>query len=495
MPRNAAASDGKRGRFSKRDCRQLYEMLLSAIPSSVLLIDEDWYILSANRNFLEKARRSAEETIGRKLSEVFPETILSEIDLERKIREVFKTNEPVQGERIAYRAPGIPLRIYYYSIIPVVRRGITELMMLLLEDVTEQIQLSKEVHQVESHLASVVESASDIVVSTDPEGRIISWNRAAEAATGYQLADVVNRLLHEFFAPEHQGAAADTFEKLKSLEPPAQPEWNLMSKDGQHVPVAWVCSKMKDETGKVEGIVAVGRDLTERHKLEAQVLQSQRLVALGVMAGGIAHEIRNPLSVSSAAAQFLLQEDTASEFVKECAQKIHAGIQRASLIIENLLRFARPSPLRELERVNLGAVVKDTVALAANGARLHKISLKVTIPDEPIVVLGNACLLQQMIMNFVLNALKAMPRGGVLEITLGRNGEKALLRIRDTGCGVPAESLDKIFDPFYTTSPVGDGVGLGLSLCYSIIKQHFGAIEVESTEHQGSTFTIHLPLS
>jgi PAS domain S-box-containing protein len=312
--------------------------------------------------------------------------------------------------------------------------------------------------------------------------------------TGYRLEELKQHFFHELFAPEHEIAVKEMCEESATLEQMKQTEWDLVTEDGRRIPVSWVCSKMKNETGKVEGIVAVGRDLTERRKLEAQILQSQKMAALGVMAGGIAHEIRNPLAVSSSAAQFLMDPDIAPEFLKECADKIHTGIRRASSIIENLLRFARPAKPEDIEPVDLIAVIKDALMLVADEARFQQVNVVLRIPESPMMALGNACLLQQMVMNLILNSCKAMPSGGVLEILLERNGDEALLRIRDTGCGIPENQLDNIFDPFYTTNQVGEGTGLGLCLCYSIVKQHFGAIEVQSAEGEGTTFAVRLPV-
>ncbi len=479
----------------ERVYENLYHMLMSAIPSSVLLIDQGFRVQSANRNFIEKALRSERATIGQPLDEVFPQRILTDMDLKERIRKVFKTNEPLLGERMTYRAPGIPLRIYYYSIIPVPREERIESVMLLMEDVTEQIRLSEEVRQAERHLASVVESANDLVVSTDAEGRVISWNRAAEKLTGYPPKEVQGHFFFEFFAEVHRDHVRNIFGTEGSPDSPAPDEWNLITRDHQDVPVSWIRSTMKNDFGGIEGFVVIGRDLTERRRLEAQILRSQKLAALGVMAGGIAHEIRNPLAVASSAAQFLLEEDVTRDLARECAGKIHKGIQRASIIIENLLRFARPSVSMEMEFVDLILVVRETLPLIANEARLRKVEVVFHPIDAPLVVSGLPNLLQQLFMNLFLNAFKAMPKGGLLSIMIVREGDQAVLRIRDTGCGIPQNTLDRIFDPFYTTSRPGEGVGLGLSLCYSIVKQHFGSIEVESQEGAGTTFTLRLPLS
>jgi len=474
--------------------QQLYDMLLDAIPSSVLLIDQDLRIASANRNFLEKNRRTLPDTIGHRLEEVFPAIIIDQMDFPGRIRQVFEKNFRVKGERMTYRAPGIPLRIYYYSILPFSWRGMVELAMLLMDDVTEQVRLSEEVRRVERHLASVVESAQDVVLSTDLEGQILTWNTAAERLSGFTLDAVRGHNFFDFCAGDDQKEMGRIFANLQAGKEAQMAEWDLKAREGGRIPVAWIFSPMKDHLGQTAGIVAVGRDLTERRKFEAQLLQSQKLAALGVMAGGIAHEIRNPLAVCGSAAQFIMDEKVTPEFRQECAHKIHTGIQRASMIIENLLRFARPSVRPDIKKIDLTRLIEETLSLVTNQARIQKIELRAQLPPEPILINGMEALLQQAFLNLLLNAIKAMPDGGVIGIDLGKTDSEAWVTISDTGHGIAPGELENIFDPFYTTAPAGQGTGLGLSICYSIIREHFGTITVESGADQGSAFTVRLPL-
>ncbi len=477
------------GRYEK-----LYAMLLDAIPSSVLLIDAQLHVVSANRNFLERARRSELGTLGQRIDAVFSPVILDHMDLARRVRIAFEGNEATRGERMTYRAPGLGTRIYYYSLVPVAWGNTVEHVMLLLEDVTEQVRLGEEARRAEQHLASVVESASDLVLSTDVDGRILTWNAAAERLSGYTRDEVRGCLFSEQCAVPHRALVNQAFGAARRGGEFGTPEWDLVTRPGALVPVAWVGSAMKDDLGRVVAIVVVGRDLTERRKFEAQLLQSQKLAALGVLAGGIAHEIRNPLAISSSAAQFLLEDPDDAEFRRQCAEKVQAGIQRASVIIENLLRFARPGGRTDMEPVDLVSVVRDAAALAANQARLQQIRMVVDQSPEPVRVSGVPSMLLQVFMNLILNAVNAMPEGGVLRVGVERSGAEARVRIADTGHGIPEGEMGNIFDPFYTTRPVGQGTGLGLSICYSIVEQHLGAIEVESVKGRGSVFTVRLPL-
>lgn len=475
---------------------KLYHMLLRNIPFSLILIDPALRVASANRNFIEKARRTEGNTIGVRIREVFPDAILEFTQLEAKIRSVFDTGLPLPGAQMTYRAPGIPIRIYYYTVIPIKSGSVVEHAMLVMDDITEKVQLSEKARMAERHLASVVESANDLVISTDAEGRITSWNPAAERISGYRIGEVRGQLLAELCETAQRNDMAAIIRQLANGGAVAFRELNLMASSGGPIPVDWSFSSIRDDSGKVSGVVAVGRDLSERRALEQHLYQSEKLAALGVMAGGIAHELRNPLSVSFSAAQFLQEPLDDPVFQQECVRKIIEGIQRASMIIENLLRFARPSSNNQTESLNLVTLVHETLSVLTPQAKLQKINV-VEDYEEPFVpITGNANLLQQVVMNLILNAYQAMSAGSEVRVSVRREADAAMVRVRDKGCGISPSHLGRIFDPFFTTWPVGKGTGLGLSICHTIVRQHGGAIAVESSvEGQGSTFIVRLPLA
>lgn len=481
--------------YAKDRHEKLFEILLETIPSSVLLIDRDMRIISANRNFLHKSRRRRDEAIGHRLGDLLPAAIIEYMDISSRVRQVFENGRATRGERLVYRAPGIPMTIYYYSILPFSWRGNVENAVLLMEDVTEQVRLSEEVRRAERHLASVVESATDLVLSTDADGRVLTWNTAAERLSGYTLEDVQKTLFLDWCAPEHRQELREVFNRFMSGASSQTGEWDMVTDSGKRVPISWVFSPMKDEIGRLVGMVAVGRDLSEHRKLERQLRQSQKLAALGVMAGGIAHEVRNPLAICYSAAQFLSECTFESEFYRECVERILANIQKASVIIENLLRFARPSAATDMTSVDLVTIFQDTLKLVDNQAKIQKIAISVSLDIRHAMVRGNASLLQQVFLNLFLNAMNAMPDGGTLTLSMARTDEELLVSMTDTGHGIPKDDIENIFDPFYTRAPVGKGTGLGLSICYSILKQHSGSLQVESVQGRGATFTVRLPIA
>ncbi len=399
----------------------------------------------------------------------------------------------MQGRRLTYRAPGVPIRVYYYSVVPVNWAGRVDHVLLLMDDVTEQTRLGEDIRRMERHLASVVESASDIVVSTDTDGKILTWNKAAQRTTGYSLDELKDRPFFDYCDQPAGASVRRSLSKAASGDGTGRIESNLKTKDGLSRPVSWVFSQMTDDAARTVGFVVVGRDLTQQRKFELQILESQKLAALGVMARGIAHEIRTPLAISSSAAQFLKEDDLAAEFRQECAEKVDSGIRKASTIIENLLRFAHPSADKSRTPLDLRPVIKAAVTLVESQAKVQNIEIRTHFPEKTSLVLGVQSLLEQVFINLLLNAIHAMPNGGTVSVEAEQRIGQVLLRVTDTGEGITPEDLDKVFDPFFTRAPLGKGTGLGLSICSSFVAQHGGSISVESQSGKGSTFTVKLP--
>ncbi len=488
LPVSAILSDGW--------YQKLCEMLLRHIPYSIVLIDPAQRVVLANRNFIEKSRRTEANTVGLRIRDIFPDSILETTQLEAKINRLFDTGSTVSGAQITYRAPGFPSRIFYYTVIPITSGRGVQHAILVMDDITEKVQLIEKARVAERHLASVIESAQDLVISTDADGAITSWNAAANRISGFHAGEVHGQPLADLCEISRRPEMVGVIAQLIDGERVDFREINLLNKSGSLVPVDWSFSTIRDDSGMVSGVVAVGRDLSERRALERHVQQSEKLAALGVMAGGIAHELRNPLSVSYSAAQFLLEEPTDPAFQKECVQKIIEGIERSSIIIENLLRFARPSSSSDTEPLNLVALAHDTVTVLTPQAKLQRISLIEDFPQAVVPISGNPNLLQQVLMNLILNAYQATPAEGRVTVSISREAASAVLRVSDTGSGMSPQLLGRIFDPFFTTRPAGQGTGLGLSICHTLVKQHGGVIAVESSvEGVGTTFVLRLPLA
>lgn len=469
-------------------------MVLENIPSSILLIDRTIRVVSANRNFIKKSRRSLEETIGQKLEAVFPRVILKQLNFIENITDVFETGISPPAQRMYYRAPGLPLRYYYYRFLPVLWENRVENVMLLMEDITEQVLLGQEMQRLQKHLASVVDSASDIVISTDSRGRLLSWNHAAERVTGLTFHQVEGSDFKDIIVKADQERIKEIFQQVAEGTVPELADIHIVTDTGEPLLVSWKFSPLQSNPEGQVGVVAVGRDLSQQKLMEQRLVQSEKLASLGVMAGGIAHEIRNPLAICSSAAQLLMDSHQDEMFHRDCAEKIYRNVNKASTIIDNLLNFSRITPGVNDGELDLTTLLQEVMLLARNQAALSRVQLLEPAEKKPFPVRGNSSLLEQLFLNLILNGIRAMPQGGTLSISLEKTNKSVKVAIEDTGIGIPEKNLAKIFDPFFTTAPAGEGTGLGLALCYAIARQHGGDISVASSEGEGATFTVTLPV-
>lgn len=232
----------------------------------------------------------------------------------------------------------------------------------------------------------------------------------------------------------------------------------------------------------------------ELEQARDQLVQAEKLAAIGQLAAGVAHEINNPIGVMLGFAQVLLKrtpED--SPMYKPLATIEREGL-RCKKIVQNLLDFARHSK-PNLERVNINQVIDDALELIEHRTGNSQVRLIKTYSPNLPTILADANQLQQVFLNILLNAYQAMPDGGELNVITHQEGDRVCAVFRDTGPGIPAENLKRIFDPFFTTKEVGKGTGLGLSVSYGIVEQHGGTIEVKSDGKTGATFTVKLPVA
>ncbi len=476
------------------DHESFFHAVMATIPSSILILDERLAVLTVNHNFLEKSRGSLDSIVGRRLHEIFP-AAFQDTALDQQIREVINTGRTLHRQRMTYRAPGVSLRIYSYSICPLQLHGGSRGAILVMDDVTDLLQLGEEVRRMQLHLASIVEAAGDLIISTDPTGAIMTWNAAAEKATGYADRDVRGGKLADHIEEPQNREVEASFRGIAEIDDRRSVEWPMKCRDRESIPVSWRLSRMTGPRGETTGVVVVGRNLVEQRAMEAQMHQGEKLAALGMVIGGIAHEIRNPLGVSSAAAQLMKQRIASPVLLEECIGKVIGGIDRASLVVESLLRFARPGPITETTQVNVVGVLKNALMFASGEAAAGtSIEWKLLSGADMLSAEGVQNLLELVIINLILNAFQAMPDGGKLTIELRCEGAEVVIEIGDTGPGIPEAHVSRIFDPFFTTRSDSRRSGLGLSVSHSIVRQHGGSVDVRSSR-KGTTFIVRIPIA
>lgn len=463
--------------------------LLEAIPISVLLLDPRLTVIFANKNFFQKTKKGRDDVLSKNISVVFPEPFLSGSNLGDRITETINSQTSTSGEirfrRFTYRYQTIPIEGMTGSEVNV---------LLLLEDITRERLLSQEILQVERHLANVVESANDLVFSCDRNGRILTWNRAANETLGYSTEEVEGKKFSSLCSKKDASLVDEEFSNLRrKLKESSSLELIFTTKDEDEVRISWSFGVTHDYEGNPVGLMGVGRDLTEQRRMEAQMVQSAKMASLGTMAGGMAHELRNPLAIIAGTSQ-LLSQRVDETFVKDCTKRITTSTSRAAEIIENLLRFSQVSG-SELESVDMHEALNETLDLVTHQITLEGIEVSREFIDDLPLVQVNKNRLQQVFMNMLMNASDAMKdKGGHLTIETAMEDRTVRINFTDTGRGIPGEDITRIFDPFFTTKGSDKNTGLGLFVSYGIVKSFGGDITVTSKKGEGTTFTISLPV-
>jgi signal transduction histidine kinase len=233
-------------------------------------------------------------------------------------------------------------------------------------------------------------------------------------------------------------------------------------------------------------------DITQRMQLEEQLLQTEKLTSLGLLAAGVAHEVNTPLAVISNYIQMLAKQLPANDPRHKLTDKIVNQTFRASEIVNNLLNFSRTGGAA-FEEVNLNRIIGETLSLVDHPFRAAHVQVIENFAADLPGVLGSGNRLQQVFLNLFLNAKDAMPAGGMLEVRSSSTNGTVEIEVSDTGIGIQRENLTRVFDPFFTTKALGRGTGLGLSVSYGIIKEHAGKIEVRSTPGKGTSFRLEFP--
>jgi PAS domain S-box-containing protein len=341
---------------------------------------------------------------------------------------------------------------------------------------------------------NILESLNDGLAVVDRDDRIVRWNRRLEELYGVRHESAVGRPLAEIFEPSF-------FEVLRSArrESPEGAAFYRVPVMTRHATarrllVNAATTPLRDSDGAIAGTILIVEDISARVQLEEQLQISEKMASIGLLAAGVAHEVNTPLTGISSFTQMLLQGAEPDDPKTKVLEKIERQTFRAAKIVNGLLNLARPAQV-DSGPVDLNAVVNDVLSLLEHQLRTARIQVRKELAPESPIVQGIEYKLQQVFLNLFLNARDAMPRGGWLTIVTRGRGEEAEAEIADTGSGIPAEQLSRIYDPFFTTKEIGKGTGLGLSITYGIVQEHGGAITCDSAVGQGTRFTLTLPLA
>ncbi|HZN03256.1 MAG TPA: ATP-binding protein [Candidatus Polarisedimenticolia bacterium] len=351
--------------------------------------------------------------------------------------------------------------------------------------------LAEKVSEIESlreFNESILESSRVAILVLDPEGRVAGVNRAFEALSGTPRAHLAGRPVAEALpARAARGLPACGEEGARLDRAP----WR--SADGTSAIVNLTRSPLRDGRGRLLGTVVTLDDVTDQVRREEDLQRREHLASIGLLASGVAHEVNTPLTGISSYAQMLLQGRNQDDPAYPLLRKIQQQTERASGIASSLLNFARQAD-GDYQPVDVGDMAQETLQLFEPHLKGRRIELHRHIEPSLPAVTGNRGRLQQVLMNLLLNAADATPDGGAIAVRATSSSGRIRLTVSDTGVGIPAEHLDRIYDPFFTTKPRGRGTGLGLSVSYGIVKEHAGTLIAESAPGEGSRFVISLPV-
>jgi two-component system NtrC family sensor kinase len=364
----------------------------------------------------------------------------------------------------------------------------------LVLDITEAKSFQIQLQRQRDFNTQILNNTQSLILVSDTAGLISYTNRRCLEATGYASEKLLGHRLDEFIAEGDLRPWKTAFEKTLSGVPVDNVEMQIRRNDGSVGRFSVNMSPMRGDKDLVNSLVIVMTDITELSNMQAKLVHTEKMVAVGQLVSGVAHEVNNPLTAIMGFADLMLESPEMPESVRKDLRVIVHEAERTKQIVQNLLSFARQMP-KQRKPVDVHDVLRRTVQLRAYDFNVHGIEITERFANDVRPVLGDAHQLQQVFLNILNNAYDAVSEmeGGSRVIEIGTSSSRNCVEItfRDTGPGIA--NPERIFDPFFTTKEVGKGTGLGLSICYGIVRQHAGEITCGNHPAGGATFTVKLP--
>lgn len=480
------------------------QALVASLDDAVLEIAPDGTLRGWNAAAERIFGYSAAEVLGSPAAALIPPVLRAE--QERLLERAWRGETVARHESSRVRKDGrlVPVEV---TLSPVTDAdGAIVAIESIERDTTERWRAA----ETGSRLAAVVESSDDAIVSKTVEGVIVTWNAAAERMYGVPASEMVGRSIYSVVPQDLQEEERQIMERVGRGEHVAHLETRRCRSDGTEFYISLTISPIRDSRGTVIGVSSIKRDITERKRGEEALRQAAKMEAIGRLAAGLAHDFNNQLHAVSGFANFASRDPGLSSAARQDLLQIQKAAERMASLTRQLLAFARQQVMSP-ETLDLNAIVADAHPMLQRliGA---DVDIQLSFGRGPKWVRVDRAQLVQVLMNLVINARDAMPQGGRIAIRtdtleaspgqlldrLGNTidaGAYAELTVEDSGCGIAAEHLSRIFELFYTTKEIGRGTGLGLATVEGIVSQSGGHIQLDSTIDRGTTFRILLPLT
>jgi len=495
--------------------------LLEALPDATVAVDHRGVIVQLNSQTQELFGYDRDELIGQKIEILVPDRYRNQhhqhrenfshtpktrrmgADLDLYGRRRNGSEFPVE---ISLSPVTTDKGVFVLSAIRDIsdRKRIAEELRRANEDLHQRT--SEQLGEYRSRLASIIDSSEDAILSKGMDGTITTWNRGAERIYGYSPDEVVGKHISLLVPADRPSEVAEILEKISKGERVEHHETVRVAKDGRHLDVSVSISPLRNAIGEVVGASVIARDITAQKRAETHLRQSQKMEAIGRLAGGVAHDFNNILGIINACTEFLRDRIPPGAESSTYVENIKKAVERGTSLTRQMLAFSR-TPIAKPQLLELNDRLKE-ISKLLRPLMGDDIEILIVSKSSSAVVEADPGQLDQIIVNLAVNARDAMPRGGkfILETSMVRfdesyaeqrqavvPGKYIVLAVSDTGHGMDETTAARIFEPFFTTKEVGKGTGLGLATVYGIVKQSGGHVLVYSEPGHGTTFKIYLP--
>ncbi len=487
-----------------RESEERYRSIVETASEGIWLLSLDGTITCANDRMARMLGCSVSEIVGRSFYDFVPAR-QRELAVQRLARAPSGLSEESEAELLL--PTGRELVVVVKSSIICDASGECASVLIMITDATRRSEAERALRESEAEYRQIVESTTDGVVKLDPSGTIVFVNARFSEMLGYESQELIGEHVLSMVMPSERDAVREALQR-RMHGAFAPTDTICQHKSGQRIFVNVASAALRDLQGLFIGTLGVVRDTTERRRLQSDLMVSDRMASVGTLAAGVAHEINNPLAAAMANLEFLhdgvkdlqalgdlaQRQDWVREQFAEPLADARDATERVRRIVKDLMIFSR-SPIAEHgASVDVNTVLESSLRMARNEIR-HRAELVLNLGQLPAVVADEARL-GQVFLNLIVNAAQALPVGRAAEhqirVTSRRDADTVVVEVGDTGTGIAAHDISRIFDAFYTTKDVGQGTGLGLAICQRIVSDFGGSLTVCSEVGVGSTFSVTL---
>ena len=484
LARDVTASRRNEARFTE---------LFETLQEGIYIVTPDGDILDANPALVRiLGYGSKSELMAKKVADVFPDQ-----SLRKNVRDEVDQQTVLAGREITLQRKDGAF-VTCLNTAAAVRDPTGKVIRYqgALMDITERREIERRLHKQQEFAHRLVDSFPDLILVLDTESNFTFVSPRCLEVLGYNGDEISQMKLggrtHPEDLPKLMALYKDIIDGRQSL---ASLEMRVRHKQGEWRKILFNFSPLSDESQKIEGVVLSGRDVTDLKRLEEQLIQAEKLAAIGQMLAGVAHELNNPLTAILGVTELVREREGLDESMKRQLDLTHRQARRAARIVQNLLEFSRPASPQK-KTIDLSTIVERTLQLHEHSLRRNQVQVDFTPRTDLPHIVGDANQLIQVFLNLISNAEQAIHEvrdSGRIQIRLSHVGDNVVVTVQDDGVGISPEGMPKLFDPFYTTKRPGGGTGLGLSICLSIAREHGGTIQAESLPGGGSAFSVYLP--